>query len=119
MRIRSSAPSFFADSGDAGFPVTHGSNRIFLPPGERRRNVAWPSQVMERGIGISGYAIFLRPRRCGCKRVPMHTTHVVIGAFLVTLAAPSMSPHHSFAAEFDANKPVLLTGAVTQIEWTN
>jgi len=49
----------------------------------------------------------------------MHTTHVVIGAFLVTLAAPSMSAHHSFAAEFDANKPVLLTGAVTQVEWTN
>jgi len=49
----------------------------------------------------------------------MHTTHVVIGAFLVTLAAPSMSAHHSFAAEFDANKPVLLTGNVTQVEWTN
>jgi hypothetical protein len=49
----------------------------------------------------------------------MYTTHVVIGAFLVALAAPSLSAHHSFAAEFDANKPVLLTGAVTQVEWTN
>ena len=49
----------------------------------------------------------------------MHTTHVVIGAFLVTLAAPSLSAHHSFAAEFDANKPVTLTGAVTQVEWGN
>ena len=31
----------------------------------------------------------------------------------------SASAHHSFAAEFDAAKPVSLTGPVTRIEWTN
>ena len=27
--------------------------------------------------------------------------------------------HHSFAAEFDASKPLKLTGTVTRLEWTN
>lgn len=28
-------------------------------------------------------------------------------------------PHHSFAAEFDTDKPVEVTGAVTKVEWAN
>jgi len=31
----------------------------------------------------------------------------------------TMSAHHSFAAEYDASKPLKLTGTVTKIEWTN
>jgi len=27
--------------------------------------------------------------------------------------------HHSFGAEYDANKPITLTGVITKVEWTN
>jgi hypothetical protein len=38
---------------------------------------------------------------------------------LVWLFASSARAHHSFGAEFDANKPITLTGVVTKVEWTN
>ena len=43
---------------------------------------------------------------------------LAVGLAVIATAAPLLG-HHSFAAEYDATKPVTLKGAVTKVEWTN
>ncbi|MFN7983851.1 MAG: DUF6152 family protein [Vicinamibacterales bacterium] len=38
---------------------------------------------------------------------------------LAALAAVPLVAHHAFGGEFDPNRPILLRGAVTKVEWVN
>jgi hypothetical protein len=46
-----------------------------------------------------------------------------IAAVLMTIAVLcsgiSIAAHHSFAAQYDSNKPITLKGGITRIEWAN
>jgi hypothetical protein len=49
-------------------------------------------------------------------RTRLSLTIVGIGLLVAPVAVYA---HHAFAAEFDANKPIRLQGAITKVEWIN
>jgi hypothetical protein len=51
----------------------------------------------------------------------MHKTLsiLVVSAGLMMASSGPVLAHHSFAAEFDARRPVKLRGTVTKMEWVN
>src|SRR5262245_9298906 len=52
------------------------------------------------------------------KRMRVSSLGVVLGAALAAVSVPSLA-HHSFAAEFDINRPISLDGVVTKMQFSN
>jgi hypothetical protein len=49
----------------------------------------------------------------------MNQRLIVLFAAAVSLLGVRAYAHHSFEAEYDSNKPINVTGAVTRVEWMN
>jgi Family of unknown function (DUF6152) len=53
------------------------------------------------------------------KRIVGVVAAVSVGCVLTLAGGTAAWAHHAFEAEYDANKPITLTGFVTKLEWVN
>ena len=61
-------------------------------------------------------------RRCGGARVRWcggATVRSIIALAILAVTVLPVWAHHSFSAEFDINKPIKLSGTITEVRWSN
>ena len=63
----------------------------------------------------------MRDNFCGIVKAMLKSRLLIYGlTFAAGAATPIVaSAHHAFAAEFDRNQPIDITGSVTKVEWMN
>lgn len=49
----------------------------------------------------------------------IRTAQRLLAVAALVCGATATQAHHSFAAQYDSNKPVTMTGYLTKLEWTN
>ena len=49
----------------------------------------------------------------------MKTKLAILAAGAVLASSVALFAHHAFSAEYDATKPIKITGTVKKVEWTN
>jgi Family of unknown function (DUF6152) len=82
----------------------------------------YPSTLIRKSISIFEVA-FVSRRRFRISTLGGVCMRIQFGVFAVSLSLLAGSvpllAHHSFAAEYDSNKPVKISGVVTKVEWMN
>src|SRR5215471_6291825 len=53
------------------------------------------------------------------KATPSLLLAAIVGLILLGICSHTVLAHHSFAAQYDRNKPATLVGPVTKIDWIN
>jgi Family of unknown function (DUF6152) len=61
----------------------------------------------------------MHPARKSCNVFFMRRTLRTMMAAVVFLFTPSGFAHHSFSAEFDQSRPIMVRGVVTGVDWQN
>ena len=59
------------------------------------------------------------PRELASSEVNVMRTRFLLSAAVLLVSTVPVWGHHAFGGEFDPNKPVLLKGPVTKVEWVN
>jgi hypothetical protein len=59
------------------------------------------------------------PRELASSEVKVMRTKFLLSAAVLLVSTVPVWGHHAFGGEFDPNKPVLLKGPVTKVEWVN
>ncbi len=120
-RIRRGVPLRRRAQGAAGQALGgRNDNRRHHAQGAARRSLP---RVVQK-VGPVAARAFTRAiaRSAPERRNPMRTRlALMFGGLGLVLAgsAVSVSAHHAFAAEFDANKPVNFKGTLNRVEWVN